>query len=257
MTALAPLLRALLTRGEPVGAGAGRGRQGLDAARGRHRACWSPPSATHGTIGGGRLEWEAIAARARAAGERRCRRRRIAAAARARRSASAAAATSRCGCGAPVAADCRRARGDRGAASASGCRWCCCSAPATSARRSPARWRRCRCGCAGSTAARDEFPDPPLAGPEVVVTERWLAEVEAAPAGAAYFVMTHSHALDFEICEAVLRRGDFAYLGLIGSRTKRAQLRARLARARPRRRRRSTRLVCPIGGAGSGTSGRR
>ena len=92
-----------------------------------------------------------------------------------------------------------------------------------------------------------EFPDPPLAGPEVVLTERWRAEVEAAPAGAAYFVMTYSHGLDFEICEAVLRRGDFAYLGLIGSRSKRARFEhgwrelglddALIAR-----------LVCPIGG---------
>jgi xanthine dehydrogenase accessory factor len=92
-----------------------------------------------------------------------------------------------------------------------------------------------------------EFPEPPLAGPEVVLTEGWRAEVEAAPAGAAYFVMTYSHGLDFEICEAVLRRGDFAYLGLIGSRSKRARFEhgwrelgldaALLAR-----------LTCPIGG---------
>jgi xanthine dehydrogenase accessory protein XdhC len=92
-----------------------------------------------------------------------------------------------------------------------------------------------------------EFPDPPLAGPEVVLTERWRAEVDAAPPGAAYFVMTYSHGLDFEICEAVLRRGDFVYLGLIGSRSKRARFEhgwrelgldpALLAR-----------LVCPIGG---------
>ena len=59
--------------------------------------------------------------------------------------------------------------------------------------------------------------------------------------------MTYSHGLDFEICEAVLRRGDFAYLGLIGSRSKRARFEhgwrelglddALIAR-----------LVCPIGG---------
>ena len=111
----------------------------------------------------------------------------------------------------------------RGAAGGAPAARCCCSAPATSAGRSPGRSHLCRCGCAGSTTAPDEFPDPPLAGPEVVVTERPLAEIRAAPAGAAYFVMTHSHGLDFEICEAVLRRGDFAYLGLIGSRSKRAR----------------------------------
>ena len=41
--------------------------------------------------------------------------------------------------------------------------------------------------------------------------------------------MTHSHAMDEDVCEAVLRRGDFAYLGLIGSDTKSARIRARLA----------------------------
>jgi xanthine dehydrogenase accessory factor len=36
-------------------------------------------------------------------------------------------------------------------------------------------------------------------------------------------VLTHSHDLDLRITEAILRRGDFAYLGLIGSATKRAR----------------------------------
>ena len=70
---------------------------------------------------------------------------------------------------------------------------------------------------------------------------------EAAPAGAAHVVLTHSHALDSLICATVLERGDYAYLGLIGSETKRASFvsafrdlglpEARIAR-----------LVCPIGG---------
>jgi xanthine dehydrogenase accessory factor len=47
------------------------------------------------------------------------------------------------------------------------------------------------------------------------------AEVRGAPAGAFYLVMTHRHDLDLRITEAVLRRGDFGYLGLIGSKTKR------------------------------------
>ena len=47
------------------------------------------------------------------------------------------------------------------------------------------------------------------------------AEVGAAPPGAFYLVLTHRHDLDLRITEAILRRGDFGYLGLIGSRTKR------------------------------------
>ncbi len=77
-----------------------------------------------------------------------------------------------------------------------------------------------------------------LAMPELVVEE--------APPGAVFLVMTHSHDLDLSICEAVLRRGDFAHLGLIGSRTKRARFAARL-RAAGIPPERLARLVCPIG----------
>jgi xanthine dehydrogenase accessory factor len=93
-----------------------------------------------------------------------------------------------------------------------------------------------------------EFPEPPIPGPEIVISERALAEVDAAPAGAAYLVLTHSHALDSMVCAAVLQRGDFAYLGLIGSRTKRAQF-ERGFRDLGIAKERIARLVCPIGGA--------
>ena len=67
--------------------------------------------------------------------------------------------------------------------------------------------------------------------------------VDEAPAGAFYLVMTHSHALDLEIVERVLRRTDYGFVGLIGSRTKAAKFRARL-RAKGIDARD---LVCPIG----------
>lgn len=49
------------------------------------------------------------------------------------------------------------------------------------------------------------------------------AEVREAPRGAFYLVLTHRHDLDLRIAEAILRRGDFAFFGLIGSATKRAR----------------------------------
>ncbi len=49
------------------------------------------------------------------------------------------------------------------------------------------------------------------------------AEVAQAPPGAYYLVLTHSHELDQRISEAILRRGDFGFFGLIGSQTKRAR----------------------------------
>ncbi|MCU0929382.1 MAG: xanthine dehydrogenase accessory protein XdhC [Burkholderiaceae bacterium] len=69
-----------------------------------------------------------------------------------------------------------------------------------------------------------EFPPGPLPPHiEKVCVEPVEAEVQAAPPGAHYLVLTHSHDLDLRITEAILRRGDFAWCGLIGSKTKRAR----------------------------------
>ncbi len=72
------------------------------------------------------------------------------------------------------------------------------------------------------------------------------AEVRLAPPGAFYLVLTHSHDLDLAITAAILRRGDFAYLGLIGSATKRARFVSRLQQ-RGVGIAALARLTCPIG----------
>ncbi|MEB2842905.1 xanthine dehydrogenase accessory protein XdhC [Endobacterium cereale] len=48
------------------------------------------------------------------------------------------------------------------------------------------------------------------------------AEVAKMPAGSAVLILTHDHALDFLIARAALARQDLAYVGMIGSATKRA-----------------------------------
>jgi xanthine dehydrogenase accessory factor len=58
---------------------------------------------------------------------------------------------------------------------------------------------------------------------ERVCVEPVEAEVAAAPPGAFYLVLTHSHDLDLAISQAILQRGDFGFFGLIGSKTKRAR----------------------------------
>jgi xanthine dehydrogenase accessory factor len=70
--------------------------------------------------------------------------------------------------------------------------------------------------------------------------------VQLAPAAARFLVMTHDHALDYALCRRILERSDFAWLGLIGSKSKGARFRSRLARdgLTPDAIRR---LVCPIG----------
>jgi xanthine dehydrogenase accessory factor len=91
-----------------------------------------------------------------------------------------------------------------------------------------------------------QLPEPPLAGVRQLALAMPELAVEEAPPGTIFFVMTHSHPLDEAICEAVLRREDFAYLGLIGSDTKRARFRKRLAEAGIASKQ-LERLTCPIG----------
>jgi xanthine dehydrogenase accessory factor len=76
----------------------------------------------------------------------------------------------------------------------------------------------------------DELPASPPPHVSVRHAPDPAAVVGEAPAGAYFLVMTHSHDLDFDICRAILRRGDFAWAGLIGSDTKAACFNLRFGR---------------------------
>ncbi|KQZ95462.1 xanthine dehydrogenase accessory protein XdhC [Rhizobium sp. Root564] len=56
------------------------------------------------------------------------------------------------------------------------------------------------------------------------------ATVSNIPAGGAAIIVTHDHALDFLIAKEALGRDDLAYVGMIGSKTKRATFANWLAR---------------------------
>jgi xanthine dehydrogenase accessory factor len=73
-----------------------------------------------------------------------------------------------------------------------------------------------------------EFPAQIPHGVHKVVAEDPLDEVDALPSGSYCIVMTHNHQLDLELTAAILKRGDFAYFGLIGSKTKRVKFEHRL-----------------------------
>jgi xanthine dehydrogenase accessory factor len=94
----------------------------------------------------------------------------------------------------------------------------------------------------------DEFPDGDdlPAHIEKVCVEPVEAEVRIAPPLACYLVLTHNHDLDLRITEAILKRADFRYLGLIGSKTKRARFRHRYE-ARGIAPEVLDRMTCPIG----------
>ncbi|MER8896605.1 xanthine dehydrogenase accessory protein XdhC [Mesorhizobium sp. M0676] len=74
------------------------------------------------------------------------------------------------------------------------------------------------------------------------------AEVRNAPAGTAFAILTHDHALDFLIVAEALKRDDAAYVGMIGSKTKRATFRNWFLKSAEGTEAEFARLVSPIGG---------
>ncbi len=243
MTTLTPRLRDLLARGEPtalIRVAVARGSTPREAGV----AMLVTAETTVGTIGGGRLEWEATA---------RARDLLRDGAASARVEVPLGPAVGQC-CGGHVTLQLHRA----GPAELAEL-----EAVEASEREALPLVLLFGAGHVGRALARalsplplrlrwidaraHEFPDPPVEGVEAVVTDRPLPEIEAASVGSAVLVLTHSHTLDFILTEAALRRRDLAYVGLIGSRTKRRRFERGL-RELGLAESDLARLVCPIGG---------
>ncbi|MBQ4826685.1 xanthine dehydrogenase accessory protein XdhC [Leisingera sp. HS039] len=91
----------------------------------------------------------------------------------------------------------------------------------------------------------ERFPAETPSGITVVPATDPALLVPHAPENAVHLVLTYSHALDLALCHALLGRG-FAFAGLIGSRTKWARFRSRLA-ALGHSPDRISRIACPIG----------
>jgi xanthine dehydrogenase accessory factor len=70
--------------------------------------------------------------------------------------------------------------------------------------------------------------------------------VREAKPGTSFVVMTHEHSLDFLIINEALKRNDAAYIGLIGSKTKKATFRSQFLEAGGSVQQ-FDRLICPIG----------
>jgi xanthine dehydrogenase accessory factor len=93
--------------------------------------------------------------------------------------------------------------------------------------------------------APDRFPAECPAQVTQLVAREPQRVVGHAPAQAHHLVMTYSHALDLDLCHALLEHG-FASAGLIGSATKWARFRARL-RQLGHVDASINRITCPIG----------
>ncbi len=95
---------------------------------------------------------------------------------------------------------------------------------------------------------QDELDRANAPGATLLRSDGLAGLAEAAPEDASHVVMTHSHALDSLIAAAVLERNRFRYLGIIGSKTKRASFR-RAFRGMGFPEPLIRRVICPIGGA--------
>jgi xanthine dehydrogenase accessory factor len=247
MTDLAPALRAMLQRGEPAALVTVADARGSTPREPGARMLVGPDAAI-GTIGGGRLEWDAIS-RARAL---------------ARDQAQPAETTIDVPLGPAIGQCCgghvtlRLERADAAVLSR-------IEAEEHAASSRLTRVLLFGAGHVGKAIATalaplpfdilwideraEEFP-PEMPGSNIhrIVTSAPLDMVAEAPPGSCYLVLTHLHALDFQISEAVLRCGDFTYAGLIGSATKRRRF-ERTFTAHGGDPRMLNRLTCPIGSA--------
>jgi xanthine dehydrogenase accessory factor len=92
----------------------------------------------------------------------------------------------------------------------------------------------------------DLFPAAVPGNAIIEITDDPETAVRNAAAGSYFIVMTHSHAIDQQLSERILRRGDAAWFGLIGSDTKRRLFRKRLAQ-RGLTEQQLAGMTCPIG----------
>ena len=93
--------------------------------------------------------------------------------------------------------------------------------------------------------ALERFPDVVPEGVTLLPAARPEALVRHAPEGVEHLVLTYSHTLDLDLCHALLEHR-FAFAGLIGSATKWARFRTRLA-ALGHAPERIAAITCPIG----------
>ncbi len=95
----------------------------------------------------------------------------------------------------------------------------------------------------------DMLPTDGPRGIQIRHHEHPVDQVDEAKPGCCFLVMTHHHGIDLTIAEAILKRGDAGYLGVIGSVTKGQKFHQRLAQ-RGFTDSQLNHLHCPMGKAG-------
>ncbi|MDP5238320.1 xanthine dehydrogenase accessory protein XdhC [Uliginosibacterium sp. 31-16] len=95
----------------------------------------------------------------------------------------------------------------------------------------------------------DVFPAELASTVQCIQTDDPVQEVCTARPGSMLLVLTHSHAIDLELCAEGLQRKDLAFFGLIGSQAKRTRFEQRLL-MRGLGAEQLAGMTCPIGIAG-------
>jgi len=90
------------------------------------------------------------------------------------------------------------------------------------------------------------FPSTVPPNVQTYLTESPTSLVTEMPANSYYLVMTHDHGLDLDLCDHVLSRSGFRFLGLIGSQTKAERFKRQLLR-RGLEQQDIDQMTCPIG----------
>lgn len=93
--------------------------------------------------------------------------------------------------------------------------------------------------------AANRMPNSLPANVSPLVASDPVRAVAHAPQGADHLILTYSHDIDLALCDSLLRHG-FGSVGLIGSATKWARFRSRLA-SMGHRGEQVARVACPIG----------
>jgi xanthine dehydrogenase accessory factor len=105
---------------------------------------------------------------------------------------------------------------------------------------------RLDCNIRWVDSRRNIFPQNTPRNVVPIESARPERDISAMPAGSFFLIVTHSHPLDYEICGRVLRRDDFAWCGLIGSKSKRRRF-ENLMRQQGMSQSMLRKLTCPIG----------
>ncbi len=91
----------------------------------------------------------------------------------------------------------------------------------------------------------DRFPTEVPENVTQLIAQNPALVAKHAPHNAQHFILTYSHALDLELCHAILNHS-FKTIGLIGSKTKHARFTTKL-QALGHSRTQILRIICPIG----------